>query len=190
MSLDVPRLRDDLIALRTPEERDVDAITAACQDPDIPRFTRVPSPYTRADAELYVGVAAESRAAGTDLSFVVVAADDDARLLGSTGVHGIADDRHVAEIGYWIERSARGRGFATRALRLLSRWAVAELGVARLELMAAVENVASQRVAERAGFTREGVLRSYFSHRCGLRDVVMFSLLPGDLRADETARSS
>ena len=183
MSLDVPALRDDVVALRPPTDDDVDAITAACQDPDIPRYTRVPTPYVRADAESFVRTASEGWAAGTNGSLLVVDAADERVLLGATGVHRLAEDRAVAEVGYWIEKSARRRGIATRALRLVSRWAVLDLGVRRLELLADPENVGSLRVAEAGGFTREGVLRSYFQHRRGLLDVVMFSLVPTDLGA-------
>ncbi|HEY8217748.1 MAG TPA: GNAT family protein, partial [Acidimicrobiia bacterium] len=93
------------------------------------------------------------------------------------------EERAVAEIGYWVAKEARGHGVATRIVRLTSRWAVCDLGVQRLELMTHVENVASQRVAEATGFVREGVLRSYVTLGCGISDVVMFSLLPGDLGA-------
>jgi RimJ/RimL family protein N-acetyltransferase len=181
MVLDVPDLRDGDIVLRPPETRDVDQITAACQDPAIPRYTRVPTPYTRADGEAFVSTSAADRAAGTALSFVITEAEDDQVVLGAIGVHRVTDDRKVAEVGYWIEPSARRRGIASRALVLVGRWAVTDLGVQRLELLAASDNVASQEVAERAGFTREGVLRSYFDHRRGLLDVAMYSLLPIDL---------
>src|SRR5262245_32143437 len=182
MSLDVPALADDMIALRPPAEHDVDAITAACQDPDIPRYTRVPSPYTRADAEAWLRTDAEGWASGTSGSLLIVDAADERVLLGATGLHGIAEDRSTAEVGYWIERSVRRRGIATRALRLVSRWAVLDVGVRRLELRADPENIGSQRVAAAGGFTREGVLRSYFQHPRGLLDVVMFSLVPADLQ--------
>jgi RimJ/RimL family protein N-acetyltransferase len=79
--------------------------------------------------------------------------------------------------------TARGRGVCTRALRLLSRHALDDLGLQRLQLVADPDNVASQRVAEKAGFRREGVLRAHLRHPDGrIRDSVMFSLLPGDLR--------
>jgi RimJ/RimL family protein N-acetyltransferase len=107
-------------------------------------------------------------------------------LLGSVGVMRLDDDRLVAEIGYWVAQGARRRGVGTRAVRLVSRWAVCDLGVGRLELMTHVDNVASQRVAASTGFVREGVLRSYATLGCGVSDVVMFSLLPRDL--DTTAR--
>jgi len=178
----VPALRDDVIALRPPAASDVDAITDACQDPAIARFTRVPSPYGRADAEAYVAASAGGWADGTTASFVVVDPDDDS-LLGSVGLMRLDGSRTVAEIGYWVVESARRRGVATRAVRLVSTWGAADLGIRRIELMTRVDNATSQRVARSAGFTLEGVLRSYLTHGCGVVDVVMFSLLPEDLRS-------
>lgn len=179
-ALDVPELGDDVVTLRPPTHDDIDAIVAACQDPEITRFTRVPSPYERVHAIEYIEQAAKGWSERTTASFVITDATSGA-LLGSTGLMRLDDDRKVAEIGYWIAKEARRRGIATRAVRLVSRWALEDLGVARLELMTRTENVASQGVARAAGFTREGVLRSYMTHGDELADVVMFSLLPSDL---------
>jgi RimJ/RimL family protein N-acetyltransferase len=85
-----------------------------------------------------------------------------------------------AAVGCWLAPHARGRGIATRAVRLLARWAFDDLGIARLQITCGPDNLASQRVAERAGFTREGVLRSHYPFKGGRRDTVVFSLLPGD----------
>jgi len=180
MALDVPSLADEVVRLRVPGTGDVDAITDACQDPEIPRYTRVPSPYTRADAEGFVALTAVTWRDGTSADFLVVDPSDDA-LLGAVGLMRLDDERTVAEIGYWVAKPARRRGVATRAVRLVSRWGALELGVRRIELMTRVDNVASQRVAEAAGFTREGVLRDHLNQGGGLKDAVMFSLLPRDL---------
>jgi RimJ/RimL family protein N-acetyltransferase len=96
---------------------------------------------------------------------------------------GWIGDQRNGEVGYWMRRDARGRGLTTRALNLISRWALDVLGCARLQLRADLLNLPSQRVAEKAGFTREGVLRSvHFNPRQNRRvDFVMFSLLPGEL---------
>jgi RimJ/RimL family protein N-acetyltransferase len=91
-------------------------------------------------------------------------------------------DRGCAAAGYWLSPAARGRGLATRAVRLLARWAFGELGLARLELTCGPDNEASQQVAERCGFTREGLLRSHVPFKGGRRDSVLYSLLPGELR--------
>ena len=182
MRLDVPTLADDLIALRPPAERDVDAITVACQDADIPRFTRIRHPYTRADAVEFVKRANHQwRTGGDAVSFAVTDLATDA-LLGAVGLVRLDDKRHVVEIGYWVAPDARRRGVATRAVVLLSRWAISEAGFERIELMTRLENVGSQGVAAAAGFTREGVLRAYVDLGKGGRDdVVMFSLLRRDL---------
>jgi RimJ/RimL family protein N-acetyltransferase len=93
-------------------------------------------------------------------------------------------DEGCAEVGYWVAADARGRGIATAATRAAARWAfdtVPEL--ARLQLRADVENPASNRVAEKAGFTREGILRAQrYNARLGRRtDFVMWSLLRDEL---------
>ena len=87
-----------------------------------------------------------------------------------------------AWLGYWVAPAARGRGVASRAVRLLADWGFRGLGLARIELTCGPDNVASQRVAERCGFTREGLLRSHMRFKGGRRDTVVFGLLPGELR--------
>ncbi len=164
-------LADDAIVLRPWTEDDVSVLTEACQDPEIPRWTRVPVPYTDDDARAFV------RDAGDD-AFAVVDRETGA-LLGSVGL--VARDGSVAEIGYWVKREARGRGIAPRAVRLLSEWGLRERGVARISLMTEPANTASQRVAEKAGYRREGLLRSWMELKGERRDFVMFSLLPEDL---------
>lgn len=96
---------------------------------------------------------------------------------------GVNAHEYRARLGYWVAADARGRGICTRALRLLSRYALGELGLQRLELITDPDNTASQRVAEKVGFRREGVLRARLRHPDGrIRDSVLFSLLPGELR--------
>lgn len=154
MQLTVPRLDDGVVALRPPSADDVDAITAACQDPEIPRWTRVPSPYTREHAVDFVERSVRMWDSGTDAPFVIIDARSGA-LLGAIGVHRFGGEDDGPEVGYWLDRDARGRGVATRALRLVSGWACGELGV-RLLLQADVRNTASRRVAEKAQFSFVG----------------------------------
>jgi RimJ/RimL family protein N-acetyltransferase len=85
------------------------------------------------------------------------------------------------EIAYALAREARGRGVATRAVRLLSRWALRTHGLARLELPTPVDHLAAVRVAARAGYYREGVLRSYLELRGTRVDIAMWALLRSDL---------
>jgi RimJ/RimL family protein N-acetyltransferase len=172
-------LRDGDLVLRAWSEDDVSAIFAACQDPEIARWIPfVPRPYTRDDAEAYVRGCLES--GDTRYPFAIVDPSD--RLLGSIDM-SLNSQLYRGHIGYWVAAPARGRGVCTRALRLLSRWALDDLGLLRLELITDPENIGSQRVAEKVGFRREGVLRGHLKHPDGrIRDSVMFSLLPGELR--------
>ena len=126
--------------------------------------------------------AGEAGEEGTGASFAV-ADPADGRLLGSLGLRLADLPDGVAEAGYWVAREARGRGVATHALRLAARWILEQGEVERLQLRADALNVPSQRVAEKAGFTREGVLRSlHYNPRLGRRvDFVMFSLLRSEL---------
>lgn len=179
-----PPLADGTILLRPPVETDVPAIAAACQDPEISRWTRVPDDYSEEDAREFVSLADRTWREGTDAPFAIT----DARtgdLLGAIGLHDI--EWPIARVGYWVKRDARGRGVASRALALVARWSLDDLGAARLELLADPLNGASQRVAEKAGFVREGVLRAYLEIKGRRRDSVMFSLLASDFDATERA---
>ena len=90
------------------------------------------------------------------------------------GEHG------VGEVGCCIVPAARGRGIATEALRLLTDWAFAALGLGRIQVFVAAQNVAALRLAESAGFRREGLLRSYWEHGGGRLDAVVLARLPDD----------
>jgi len=166
--------------LRPPTPLDAAAIAAACQDPEVPRWTSVPSPYTVADAEEFVRLALGGWARGSGADWVVLDSVD-GRLLGVVGLR--RGGSGVAEIGFWVVAAERGRGVVTDAVRAVARWAFAAGGVECLEWRALVGNHASRRVAEKVGFTVEGVLRSRFSARGEpRRDDQVGSLLPGELR--------
>jgi RimJ/RimL family protein N-acetyltransferase len=154
-------------------------VTAACQDPEIPRWTVVPRGYTERHALDFINGAVDDRSAGRELALAVV--DHADTLLGALGMSNFDWPDLKAEIGYWTAPQARRRGVGSRATRLLAGWGLSTLGLERLELLAHPDNEASQRVAVRAGFTREGTLRRY-RRRHGVReDLVMFSMLAEDL---------
>lgn len=172
-----PRLTDGVVTLRGWEEEDLPALVAVCQDPEIARWTRVPSPYDEAQAREFLMAKEQMVAEHGDRYFAVVDARDHG-LVGSIALRRVGERR--AQIGYLVAAEARGRGVATRAVRLLAAWAFADGDVARLDVLTQPENVASQRVAERAGFRREAVLRSYIELNGRRHDAVVFSLLPAD----------
>jgi RimJ/RimL family protein N-acetyltransferase len=175
-----PPLSDDVVALRPFTLDDVDWVTEACQDPEVTRFTGIPEPYTAADAHEWFATHEDKRVGGEAISFAVTAAAG-GEPLGSAGLQNVEWAQLRGEIGYWIARWGRGRGAATSAVRLIARYAFDVAGLERIEVIPYVDNPASQRVAEKAGCTREGVLRSYFAARGERHDCVMYSLLPGEL---------
>lgn len=172
-------LLDGPTALRPWRDQDRAALVSACRDPDIARWTRVPENYTEADARTYLGQRHDMAFAGLAAPFAIVAAPD-GELLGSISMMRFAWEHGRGEVGYWLARAGRGQGHAARAVGLICGWAFATLELERIDLLAAVDNRASQRVAERSGFTREAVLRSYLSHRSGRHDVVAYGLLAGE----------
>jgi RimJ/RimL family protein N-acetyltransferase len=179
-----PQLSDGVVTLRPwGELGDVEAITAACNDPEISEFLdELPSPYTEQDARDAIAYFRAGWADGTVSNFAIT---EGGPPVGSVGVRWVDPDQGVADVGYWLAPEARGRGLCTRAVRLVSRWVLEECGAERLQLRADELNPASRKVAENAGFTQEGILRSSrFNRRQGRRvDFVMYSLLRDELEA-------
>lgn len=120
----------------------------------------------------------EAFQAQKEFGFAVVDGADE--ILGSCGLNAIDPVNRRANLGYWIRTSATRRGVGTRAVRALADWAFGNTELFRLEIHVAVGNVPSQRVAEKAGATREGVLRSRLVLHGALVDAVLFSILRSD----------
>ena len=175
-----PPLREDSLVLRPWRDTDTAALVDACQDPEIARWTAVPSPYGERDAFAYLARAEADRLAGRELG-LAIADESTGELLGSCGLARFDWHDRKAEIGYWIAARARRRSVGSSATRVLARWGLEQLGLERVELLVNPANEASQRLAERAGFTREGLLRSYRRRKGEREDLIMFSLLRGDL---------
>jgi RimJ/RimL family protein N-acetyltransferase len=171
-------VRGEGVVLRPWRLEDVPAVTAACQDPEVARWLAfVPQPYTEGDARFYIR---DCLAAGEGRTPFAITDAESGEVIGSIDMR--INRMDTGHVGYWLAAEARGRGLTTAALVALSRWGFKELGLGRIELVTDPDNIASQRVAEKAGFTREGVLRSILVNRDGTRrDGVMFSLLPGEL---------
>jgi RimJ/RimL family protein N-acetyltransferase len=176
----VEGLTDGSVRLRLRADADDPALVAACQDPEIPRWTRVPEPYDESAAAEWAVESQRQREAGEGLHLVIADAESDA-FLGSIGVHNINRADARCDIGYFLAREARGRGVMTHAVRILSEWAFDALSMERIEITIEPANTASRAVAERAGYTFEGVLRSHTMIKDRRRDMAMYSLLRGDL---------
>jgi RimJ/RimL family protein N-acetyltransferase len=174
-------LTRDGVTLRPWSDEDADALVARVVDPAIASFLdRIPQPYTHADAQFWFEMTRDGWASGSMATFGVHV-DGIEGVVGGIGVRFLDGlDEGGAEVGYWVAAETRGRGVATTATRLAVEWAFTEVPeLARMQLRADVDTAASNRVAEKAGFTREGVLRSQrYNERLGRRvNFVMWSLL-------------
>jgi len=167
------------LLLHTVGPEHTDAVYAAAQDPDIQRWTTIPSPYLPEHARSFTHeLIPEGWASGSMLTFGLFLPEGE-ELVGMLGLtmHSLS----VAEIGFWGAKEHRGEGYVTEAVVTVSHWAFTHLSVDRVEWRAEVGNRPSRAVAERAGFVVEGVLRSALIHQGVRRDSWVGSLLPSDL---------
>ncbi|MEU0404860.1 GNAT family N-acetyltransferase [Streptomyces sp. NPDC006197] len=176
--MDPITLTTDRLRLRTFVPEDVDTVYAVCQDPAIQRWTVVPSPYRREDAEFFLNrLVPDGWREDKEYPFAVEPLDG-GPLLAAASLH----DRGagVWEVGYWLAPEARGQGYMTEIVRALAHWAFTGLGCTRLIWRAEVGNTASRAVAERVGFVVEGVQRAGLTNKGTLRDAWVGALLPSD----------
>jgi RimJ/RimL family protein N-acetyltransferase len=174
-----PVLADDVIRLEPLGEEHLAGLAALGPDPEIARNTRVPEPWPEGFERTWLELYQQGRRDGTRDGYAVVDAETGA-FLGIAGVVDIHPDANEGEIGYALAPEARGRGIATRALRLVTRYALDELGLDRVELRIGADNEGSIRVAEKCGYHREGVFRSLYVKPGRRGDFVIYSKLPGD----------
>jgi ribosomal-protein-alanine N-acetyltransferase len=176
-----PVLEAPPVRLRPFRHDDVRLVLAAGADLEIPRGTSVPASGVEADAHAYVDRQHARPREGAGWSFAIAdAATDEA--VGQVGlwVHGMRDGR--ASVGYWVGPAHRGHGWAAYAVRAVSAWGLSMPHLQRLELYVEPWNVASCLTAERAGYVREGLMRSWQAVGGVRRDMYMYSLLRPDLR--------
>jgi RimJ/RimL family protein N-acetyltransferase len=172
----VTSLSDGDIRLEPLTAQHAAAMDALARDQDVDRFTRIPDPVPDGFGARWVERYTRGRDERTNEGFAIVDSAS-ADFLGFMALVNLKLDEQEAEAGYIVASHARGRGVATRALRLLTAWAFDELPLERVELLIDVANSPSEIVAERCGYTREGVLRWTYL-KPGLRsDTIVYSKL-------------
>ncbi|KOU76421.1 acetyltransferase [Streptomyces sp. MMG1533] len=183
--MDPVTLTTDRLLLRTVDPQDTDAVYAAAQDPDIRRWTSIPSPYLPEHAQSFTEqLVHEGWSDGSMLTWGIFLPEGE-DLVGMLSL--TMRSLSAAEIGFWGTKEHRGNGYVTEAARAAVRWAFTHLSIDRVEWRAEVGNEPSRAVAERAGFTFEGTLRSAIIHQGVRRDSWVGSLLPSDLDLPSTA---
>ncbi|MER6035136.1 MULTISPECIES: GNAT family N-acetyltransferase [unclassified Streptomyces] len=178
-------LTTDRLLLRTVGPDDTEAVYRAAQDPDMQRWiSQFPSPYLREHAEGFTGrMVPDGWACDSMYTFGLFLPGGELAGMLAITMRALG----VGEVGFWAVREHRGRGYVTEATLAAARWAFTALCVDRLEWRAEVGNAASRAVAERAGFTVEGTLRSGVNNKGVRRDCWVGSLLPSDLGLPSTA---
>jgi len=159
------------------DEPHLGAVAALLDDPDVLRFTRVPEPALPGFERQWLARYEAARADGSAEAFAAL--DDDGTFLGLALAPEIDREGAEMELGYITAPAARGRGVASEMLRALTEWAF-EQGAQRIYLIINVENAASERVAARCGYTREGVMRSIHLKQGRRTNASLWSRLPSD----------
>ncbi|SDY55818.1 Protein N-acetyltransferase, RimJ/RimL family [Geodermatophilus africanus] len=184
--MDPVELAAGALLLRPWREDDADDVVAAMQDPVMRRWNGLPA-TTRPDALAFLRRRGDW-STGDHASWAVTDAATGG-LLGSVTLHSLDREQGNAQVGYWTVPPARGRAVAVRAVDVACRWAFAAVPLDRVELCHAVENTASGRVAEKAGFTLEGRLRRSYRYGDGARhDELIWSRLADDPAPDLSSR--
>jgi RimJ/RimL family protein N-acetyltransferase len=177
LSVPANGIRSGEIVLRFPSVDDVDQILPAFTDPELREAGNLPA-FDREGLLASIQELPALAERGRLLALAAVEAESGGVVGGGT-LHHLDSERKIVEIGYFVLPHARRRGFATTIARLLSVHAFT-LGIERVAAYVNVGNTASERVAERAGFTREGVVRSMPKPDGRRVDKTLFSLLPGE----------
>ena len=176
-------LATDRLVLRPVGPQDTDAVYAAAQDPDIQRWTTIPSPYLPEHARSFTEqTVPEGWADASMFTFGVFLPGGELAGMLALTMRALG----MTEVGYWAAKEHRGHGYITEATVAAARWAFTRLSVDRVEWRAEVGNHASRAVAERAGFTIAGTLRAALTTKGTHRDCWVGSLLPSDLSLPST----
>jgi [ribosomal protein S5]-alanine N-acetyltransferase len=167
------------VVIRRWEYGDLSCIREASVDPVIPTGTTVPTPFSDFEGRAYIQRQWGRHTSGEGLSLAMADRSTDVAVGQINLLH--RQQPGIAGIGYWVVASRRGEGFASNAVRALSRWALNLSTLVRLEALVEPENMISCHVLERSSFRREGLLRQYLDLGDRRADALLFSLLPGDV---------
>jgi RimJ/RimL family protein N-acetyltransferase len=167
---EIPTIQHGQFTLRPLADTDIDPIYSSCQDPIISKFTTIAADYPRAMAEGFVRVMTRQlfdKHKAIHFAFTVAKVVSPNAILingetflGTFSIHGIEEDNHLGEIGYWLNKEVRGNGFATVGSEMLTNYAFETVGFRRLAGLVDFDNMASKKVLTNAGYSLEGVMKS------------------------------
>lgn len=177
------QLSDGHVALRQLRPNDAPALLAAIKEsqPELGRWLTNLRQTTQVEqVAAYIAQQPQLWAEGNAYNCLIVDAHNE-RPLGGCGLNRLHPYHRFANMYYWVRASAKGRGVAAAAARLLASYGLAQLDLRRVEIVVDVENIASARAAEHAGAQREGMLRARLATPEGQRDAYVYSLVAADL---------
>ncbi len=200
----LPALVGDVVVLRPLGPAHTDALFEAADSSKAEIGVWLPwchPGYTRKEAVAFAESRARAWSEAVEYTFAIFAAEDEPtarnrkamneRFVGVCALNELHPVHRAANLGYWIRTSATGNGYASTAARALARFGLLHLGLRRIEIVAAVENLPSRRAAEKSGAAREGVLRHRLCLRGTSHDAVVFSFVRADFGiADEVMEAS
>jgi ribosomal-protein-serine acetyltransferase len=176
-------LTDGDLLLRPLERTDRDALYEAVIEsiPEIsPWLPWCHAGYVAAESEAFIESCITAWAQQAHFPLAIFEAQG-GRYLGGSGVNHIDRLNRMCNVGYWVRTSAAGRGVASRAVRMVARFAFDSLHMSRIEIVARPENVASRKVAEKAGAKFEAIARNRIVQHGVAYDAALYSLVPSDL---------
>jgi len=168
------QLKGERILLRMLADSDISALMAICNDPDLHHFTRIPYPYTRRDAAWFIDHAKKEKRTGRELHCGIIFEN---KLIGMIGIHNLVVKDKRTEIGYFIAKVYRGKGFATEAVYTFLDFLFASSECNRIEIVCSVKNLPSQKVIENVGAEFEGIARERCIANGIAHDVRQYSIL-------------
>lgn len=186
-TVDLPRV-GDRVQLRVPTEEDVDGLAELADDPEVARWTFVPEPYLRSDAESFVRQA-RMKIRTEEAYLMAIERLDDGVVVGTFALDRVDRWARRADVGYWLGEPYRGQGLASEALELALSIAFGDLDLIRVQARVFPGNEASIRLLERHGFEREGRLRRHVRHRGEFRDEMIYGRLREDVDRDGPSHS-
>ena len=177
-----PILQDGSILMRPFQPGDAQGLFEAIRESlaDVTPWLRdLGSVRSVTEVEAFIAAQPENWANGIAYNFAITGLDG-STMLGGCGLTQIHPNHRFANLYYWVRSSRTRQGIASRATRLVARFGLETLGLQRIEIVVETTNIASLRVAEKAGACREGILRNRLNSYGVPRDAVMFSLIPLD----------
>jgi ribosomal-protein-serine acetyltransferase len=169
------------VSLRKYEKSDAQAMAAAARESFVEVSPWMPwchAAYSKADAAAWIRATREAHSTGAFYDFAII--DSTGGYAGGCGINHLSPFSGVANLGYWVRSSLAGRGIAPAAVRELVPWVFQHTALNRLEIVAAVGNLRSQRVAEKVGAHRDALLRKRTLVNGLPSDAILYSILRPD----------